>query len=101
MAPNLGQTISAGKNILADQSFTNTISTATSNITTLTGSLDISTLKSTISGNIQMAKTFSDGIVQKLPSGEEILLTKEALVASLQTEALNMIDEETQSYTIV
>jgi len=98
IAPSLGQTISAGKNILADQSFTDSISTATSSITTLTGSLDISTLKSTISGNIQMAKTFSDGIVQKLPSGEEILLTKEALVASLQAEAVNMIDEETQSY---
>ena len=100
-APSIGQTIQAGKNIFEDQSFTDAIATATSNITTLTASMDASTLKSTISGNIQMAKTFSDGIVQKLPSGEEILLTTEALVASLQAEATNMIDEETQSYTVV
>ena len=100
-APSIGQTVQAGKNIFEDQSFTDTIATATSNITTLTASMDASTLKSTISGNIQMAKTFSDGIVQKLPSGEEILLTTEALVASLQAEAVNMIDEETQSYTVV
>ena len=100
-APSIGQTIQAGKNIFEDQSFTDTIATATSNITTLTASMDTSTLKSTISSNVQMAKTFSDGIVQKLPTGEEILLTTEALVESLQTEALNMIDEETQSYTIV
>ena len=100
-AISYGQTIQAGKNIFEDQSFTDAIATATSNITTLTASMDASTLKSTISSNIQMAKTFSDGIVQKLPSGEEILLTTEALVASLQAEATNMIDEETQSYTVV
>jgi len=100
-APSIGQTIQAGKNIFEDQSFTDTIATATSNITTLTASMDTSTLKSTISSNVQMAKTFSDGIVQKLPTGEEILLTTEALVASLQAEATNMIDEETQSYTVV
>ena len=100
-APAIGQTVQAGKNIFEDQSFTDAIATATSNITTLTASMDASTLKSTISANIQMAKTFSDGIVQKLPTGEEILLTTEALVASLQAEATNMIDEETQSYTVV
>ena len=100
-APSFGQTIQAGKNILEDQSFIDLYATAQSEITTLTSSMDVSTLKSTISANVQMAKTFSDGIVQKLPTGEEILLTTEALVASLQTEALNMIDEETQSYTIV
>jgi len=97
-APSLGKTIAAGKNILADQSFTDAISEATGELTALTSSLDISTLKSAITDNIQMAKTFSDGIVQKLPSGEEILLTKEALVASIQAEAANMIDEDTQSY---
>jgi len=100
-APSIGQTIQAGKNIFEDQSFIDAIATATSDITTLTASMDASTLKSTISSNIQMAKTFSDGIVQKLPTGEEILLTTEALVASLQAEAINMIDEETQSYTVV
>ena len=100
-APSIGQTVQAGKNIFEDQSFTDAIATATSDITTLTASMDASTLKSTISSNIQMAKTFSDGIVQKLPTGEEILLTTEALVASLQAEATNMIDEETQSYTVV
>ena len=100
-APSIGQTVQAGKNIFEDQSFTDAIATATSNITTLTASMDASTLKSTISGNIQMAKTFSDGIVQKLPTGKEILLTTEALVTVLEAEAANMIDEETQSYTIV
>jgi len=100
-APSIGQTVQAGKNIFEDQSFIDAIATATSDITTLTASMDASTLKSTISSNIQMAKTFSDGIVQKLPTGEEILLTTEALVASLQAEAINMIDEETQSYTVV
>ena len=98
IAPNLGQTIAAGKNLLPDQSFTDAFSTAQSNITTLTSSMDLSTLKSTISGNIQMAKTFSDGIVQKLPTGEEILLTKDSLVAALQKESANLIDEETQTY---
>ena len=97
-APSIGQATLAGKNILEDQSFTDLFATAQSEITMLTSSMDATTLKSTISSNIQMAKTFSDGIVQKLPSGEEILLTKEALVASLQAEAANMIDEDTQSY---
>ena len=99
-APSIGQTVQAGKNILEDQSFTDLFATTQSNITTLTSSMNASTLKSTISSNIQMAKTFSDGIVQKLPTGKEILLTKEALVEILQAESLNMIDEETQSYSI-
>jgi len=99
-APAIGQTKLSGKNLYDDQTITDMFATAQSEITTLTASMDASTLKSTISANIQMAKTFSDGIVQKLPTGKEILLTTEALVESLQTEALNMIDEETQSYTI-
>ena len=98
-APSFGQTIQAGKNIFDDQTITDMFATAQSEITMLTASMDGDTLKSTINANIQMAKTFSDGIVQKLPTGEEILLTTEGLVASLQTEALNMIDEETQSYS--
>ena len=97
-APSIGQTKLSGKNIFDDQTITDMFATAQSEITTLTASMDVSTLKSTISANIQMAKTFSDGIVQKLPTGKEILLTTEALVESLQTEALNMIDEETQTY---
>ena len=100
-APSIGQTKLSGKNIFDDQTITDMFATAQSEITTLTASMDTSTLKSTISSNVQMAKTFSDGIVQKLPTGEEILLTTEALVASLQAEATNMIDEETQSYTVV
>ena len=99
-APSIGQSKLAGQNIFDDQTITDMFATAQSEITTLTASMNASTLKSTISANIQMAKTFSDGIVQKLPTGKEILLTTEALVESLQTEALNMIDEETQSYTI-
>ena len=98
-APSIGETIQAGKNLYDDQTITDMFATAQSEITTLTASMDVDTLKSTIDANIQMAKTFSDGIVQKLPTGEEILLTTEGLVASLQTEALNMIDEETQSYS--
>ena len=100
-APSIGQSKLAGQNIFDDQTITDMFATAQSEITTLTASMDASTLKSTISANTQMAKTFSDGIVQKLPTGEEILLTTEALVASLQAEATNMIDEETQSYTVV
>jgi len=100
-APSIGETIQAGKNLYDDQTITDMFATAQSEITMLTASMDASTINSTISANIQMAKTFSDGIVQKLPTGKEILLTTEALVESLQTEALNMIDEETQSYTIV
>jgi len=100
-APSIGQTIQAGKNVFDDQTITDMFATAQSEITTLTASMDATTLKSTISANVQMAKTFSDGIVQKLPTGKEILLTTEALVTVLEAEALNMIDEETQSYTIV
>ena len=100
-APSFGQTKLSGKNLYDDQTITDMFATAQSEITMLTASMDVDTLKSTISSNVQMAKTFSDGIVQKLPTGEEVLLTTEALVESLQTEALNMIDEETQSYTIV
>ena len=100
-APSFGQTKLSGKNLYDDQTITDMFATAQSEITMLTASMDVDTLKSTISANVQMAKTFSDGIVQKLPTGKEILLTTEALVESLQTEALNMIDEETQSYTIV
>ena len=96
--PNIGQTVQAGKNILADQSFTDTFAAVQNNVTTLVSTMDTSTLMSTISSNIQQTKTFSDGIVQKLPTGKEILLTKDALVASLQTEGLNMINEETQTY---
>jgi hypothetical protein len=97
-APSIGQATLAGKNILEDQSFIDLFATTQSEITTLTASMDASTLKSTISANIQMAKTFSDGIVQKLPTGKEILLTTEALVTVLEAEATNMIDEETQTY---
>ena len=97
-APSIGQTKLSGKNIFDDQTITDMFATAQSEITTLTASMNASTLKSTISANIQMAKTFSDGIVQKLPTGKEILLTTEALVTVLEAEATNMIDEETQTY---
>ena len=61
--------------------------------------MDMSTLKSTISGNIQMTKTFSDGIIQKLPTGKEVLLTKDSLVALMQAESLDKLtNEETMTY---
>ena len=98
-APNIGQTVLAGKNVLEDQSFTSAFATAQSNITALTASMDMSTLKSTISGNIQMTKTFSDGIIQKLPTGKEVLLTKDSLVALMQAESLDKLtNEETMTY---
>ena len=98
-APNIGQTVLAGKNIFENQSFTSAFATAQSNITALTASMDMSTLKSAISGNIQMTKTFSDGIIKKLPTGKEVLLTKDSLVALMQAESLDKLtNEETTTY---
>ena len=99
-APAIGQTVQAGPNTEEDQSFTDLFAKAQSNVTTLVATMSSTEAQTTIAANIQMAKTFSDGIVQKLPTGKEILLTKEALVESLQAESLNMIDEETQTYSI-
>ena len=99
-APSIGQTVQAGKNILEDQSFTDAFATAQSNITTLVSTMSSSEAQTALTANIQQAKSFSDGAIQKLPTGKEILLTTEGLVEILQAESANMIDEETQSYSI-
>ena len=50
--------------------------------------------------NIQQAKTFSDGCIQRRFTGEYYVMTQEELRSLIEEEAANMIDEETQSYSI-
>ena len=97
-APNIGQTVLAGKNLYADQSFTDLFATAQDNITTLVDTMSTLEAQAAINSNIQQAKTFSDGAIRRGLDGIDILMQQTDLKSLLQDDATNMIDEETQTY---
>ena len=97
-APNIGQTILAGKNIWPDQSFTDLFAESQKNITTLVDTMSTPEAQAAITSNIQQAKTFSDGAIRKGLDGIDILMKQTDLKSLLESDALNMIDEETQAY---
>ena len=99
-APSIGQTIQAGKNILEDQSFTDLFAEAQNNVTTLVSTMSSTEAQTALTKNIQQAKTFSDGCIQRRFTGEDYVMTQEELRSLIEEEAANMIDEETQSYSI-
>jgi hypothetical protein len=97
-APNIGQTVLAGKNLYKDQSFTDLFATAQSNITTLVDTMSTPEAQAAITSNIQQAKTFSDGAIRKGLDGIDILMQQSDLKSLLESDATNMIDEETMTY---
>ena len=97
-APNIGQTVLAGKNLYADQSFTDLFATAQDNITTLVTTMSTPEAQAAINSNIQQAKTFSDGAIRRGLDGIDTLMQQTDLKSLLQDDATNMIDEETQTY---
>ena len=97
-APNIGQTVLAGKNLYADQSFTDLFATAQDNITTLVDTMSTPEAQAAINSNIQQAKTFSDGAIRKGLDGIDTLMLQDDLKSLLEGEATNMIDEETMTY---
>ena len=97
-APNIGQTVLAGKNLYADQSFTDLFATAQDNITTLVDTMSTPEAQAAINSNIQQAKTFSDGAIRRGLDGIDTLMQQTDLKSLLQDDATNMIDEETQTY---
>ena len=100
-APNIGQTVEAGKNIFEDQSFTDLFAQAQSNVTTLVSTMSTPEAQAAINSNIQQAKTFSDGAIRTGLDGVKTLMEQSDLRSLLEGDATNMIDEETQNYTYV
>ena len=100
-APNIGQTKLAGKNIFPDQSFTDLFAQAQNNVTTLVETMSTPEAQAAINSNIQQAKTFSDGAIRKGLDGIETLMQQSDLRSLLESDALNMLDEETTSYVEV
>jgi len=100
-APNIGQTVLAGKNIFEDQSFTDLFAEAQSNVTTLVDTMSTPEAQAAINSNIQQAKTFSDGAIRTGLDGVKTLMEQSDLRSLLEGDATNMIDEETQNYTYV
>jgi hypothetical protein len=97
-APNIGQTVLAGKNIYPDQSFTDLFAQAQSNVTTLVDTMSTPEAQAAINSNIQQAKTFSDGAIRKGIDGIDILMKQTDLKSLLEEDAVNMLDEETMTY---
>ena len=100
-APNIGQTVLAGKNLYKDQSFIDLFAEAQSNITTLVDTMSTPEAQAAIESNLQQAKTFSDGAIRRGLDGIDTLMLQNDLKSLLQNDATNMIDEETQNYTYV
>ena len=98
VAPNIGQTVLAGKNIFPDQSFTDLFAESQKNITTLVDSMSTPEAQAAINSNIQQAKTFSDGAIRKGLDGIDILMKQTDLKSLLEEDAVNMLDEETMTY---
>ena len=97
-APNIGQTVLAGKNIFPDQSFTDLFAQAQGNITTLVDTMSTPEAQAAINSNLQQAKTFSDGAIRKGLDGIDTLMLQDDLKSLLENDATNMIDEETMTY---
>ena len=97
-APNIGQTVLAGKNVWPDQSFTDLFATAQDNITTLVTTMSTPEAQAAINTNLQQAKTFSDGAIRRGLDGIDTLMLQDDLKSLLEGEATNMIDEETMTY---
>ena len=98
VAPNIGQTVLAGKNLYKDQSFTDLFAEAQGNITTLVDTMSTPEAQAAINSNLQQAKTFSDGAIRKGLDGIDTLMLQDDLRSLLEGEATNMIDEETMTY---
>ena len=99
VAPNIGQTVLAGKNIFEDQSFTDLFAEAQNNVTTLVDTMSTPEAQAAINSNIQQAKTFSDGVIRTGLDGVKTLMQQTDLKSLLESDATNMIDEETMAYT--
>ena len=99
-APNIGQTVLAGKNVYDDQTFTDLFAEAQGNITTLVSSMSTPEAQAAIESNLQQAKTFSDGAIRRGLDGIDTLMLQDDLKSLLEGDATNMIDEETQPYSI-
>ena len=97
-APNIGQTVLAGKNLYKDQSFIDLFAEAQSNITTLVDTMSTPEAQAAIESNLQQAKTFSDGAIRRGLDGIDTLMLQNDLKSLLEGEATNMIDEETMTY---
>ena len=97
-APNIGQTVLAGKNLYKDQSFTDLFAESQKNITTLVTTMSTPEAQAAINSNLQQAKTFSDGAIRRGLDGIDTLMLQDDLRSLLEGEATNMIDEETMTY---
>jgi hypothetical protein len=97
-APSIGQTKEAGKNVYDDQSFTDLFAEAQNNVTTLVSSMSTPEAQAAIKSNIQQAKTFSDGAIRTGLDGVKTLMQQSDLQSLLESDAKNMLNEETMSY---
>ena len=97
-APNIGNTKEAGKNVYDDQSYIDLFAQAQNNITTLVSTMSTPEAQAAINSNIQQAKTFSDGAIRRGLDGIDTLMLQNDLKSLLESDATNMIDEETMTY---
>ena len=100
-APNIGQTVEAGKNVYPDQSFTDLFAEAQNNVTTLVDTMSTPEAQAAINSNIQQAKTFSDGAIRTGLDGVKELMQQSDLKSLLENDATNMLNEETTDYVQV
>ena len=97
-APVIGGTTLAPKNLFPDQSFTDLFAEAQNNVTTLVETMSTPEAQAAINSNIQQAKTFSDGAIRRGLDGIDTLMLQNDLKSLLESDATNMIDEETMTY---
>ena len=91
--PILGSTVAAIKVAAPTQVSIDNLSLATANNTDITSSLNISTASEIIQSNVTTSITGMGDMVRKLPTGEQIVETRNSFVTRIKTERLSFLTE--------
>jgi len=97
-APDIGNTFAAIENVLEDQTITDKIAEVIEDNNTKIESGDPDELDLILSDNISTAVTGMGDVIKKLPSGEEIVETKDAFVVEVK-ERTSVLTETEETYT--
>ena len=97
-APDIGNTVESITNIIEDQTITDKLAEVIETNTEIVSTLTPSELDLVLSDNISTAITGMGDVIKKLPSGEEIVETKDAFVAEVKERAV-VLTETIETYT--
>jgi len=98
--PDIGATFAAAKIALEDQTITDKIAEVVQdNNTKIESILTPNELDLILSDNISTAVTGMGDVIKKLPSGEEIVETKDAFVVEVVKERTPILTETEETYT--